>query len=154
MKKLADEMIGADEGMYFHGTLIDIICCEKSLDRNTISTDIATECMVAGQEIMLAMHFIMNADYERYSDVIDRYDKDYLSGVNNYPKSLHSAYLLLKNWKITAPRGGMRNNKLGLSFNVNGNDKDEHGDTLVNEGQNTPCPRCGRTNHTLDKYRS
>ena len=46
------------------------------------------------------------------------------------------------------------NNKLGLSFNVNGNDKDEHGDTLVNEGQNTPCPRCGRTNHTLDKCRA
>ena len=117
-KKLADEMIGPEEGVYFHGALIDIICCEKGFDRNSIADDIETEYLMLGQERMLVMPFILNADQERYLEVIERYDRDYLDGVNNYPKTFHAAYLLLKSWKVTTNRGP-RNNKMGLSFNVN-----------------------------------
>ena len=86
MKKLADEMIGANEGMYFHSALIDIICREKTVDRSTISKSVETDYMMAGQETMLAMHFVMNADYDRYNEVIDRYDKDYLGGSTITPR--------------------------------------------------------------------
>ena len=92
MKKLADEMIGSKEGMYFHGALIDIICREKGVDRSSIADVIEAEYLMLGQEIMLAMHFILNADQERYWEVTERYNRDCLGRVNNYPKTFHAAY--------------------------------------------------------------
>ena len=50
MKKLTDEMIGSEEGMYFHGALVDIICSEKEVDRSTIAKNIETDYMLLGQE--------------------------------------------------------------------------------------------------------
>ena len=154
LKKLADEMIGSGEGVYFHSALIDIICREKGIDRSTLTTDVETEYLLQGQERMMAMHFIMNADQIRYWDVVKTYDKEYLSGANNFPKTLHAAYLLLKNWKITKNPEATGNTRYGLSFNVNGSDKNEQGDALVNDGEFPPCPRCGRTNHPISKCRA
>ena len=96
MKKLADEMIGTKEGVYFHPALINIICHEKGVNRSSIANDIESEYLMFGQERMLAMHFILNADQERNWEVIERHDRYYLNGVNNHPKTFHAAYPLLK----------------------------------------------------------
>jgi len=100
-----------------------------------------------GQEQMLAMHFIMNLGWEGYGKVIEQFDQTYLSGDNNYPKKLHNAYTLLKNWTRKPQRKHMPRN-LGLSFNIEG---DESGNTLANDSSLLTCARCGHINHTIDK---
>ena len=57
MKNLVDEMVGD----YFMG---GIICREKGDDCKSITPDKEAEYMMAGQERMLAMQFIMNSDWE------------------------------------------------------------------------------------------
>ena len=102
MKNLVDEMV-VD---YFMGGIIDIICCEKGDDRKSITPDKEVEYMMTGQERMLAMQFIMNSDWERYGDVIEKYDQEYLAGCNKYPTTLHGTYILLKNWSQKPAKKG------------------------------------------------
>ena len=95
----------------------------------------------------------MNSDWERYGDVIEKYDQEYLAGCNKYPTTLHGAYILLKNWSQKPAKKGPGFNKLGLSFNTLGDNDEKNGNAFINDGKdNKPtCPRCGQTNHTLEQ---
>ena len=95
---------------------------------------------------MLDMQLVTNADPDKYGSLIDRYDRDFLSGENKYTKTPLNAYNLLKGWNNHQhPRGPT---KVGLSFNNNG---EEDGTALVNDGNESKkkCPRCSRNNHKL-----
>mmetsp|Transcript_36712 Transcript_36712/g.77037 ORF Transcript_36712/g.77037 Transcript_36712/m.77037 type:complete len:161 (-) Transcript_36712:659-1141(-) len=127
MKTLVDKMTGEDEGTYNRGGIINIVCREKGLNCKSSNNDQEVEFMMSRQERMLAIHFIINSDWERYGDVIEQFNQAYLSGNNNYPKKLHDAYTLLKNW-TKRPQKKHVPSKLGLSFNIKG---DKDGNTLV-----------------------
>ena len=98
MKNLEDEMAGEEEGTYNHSGIINILCSEKGIDQSSIDSAKETELMMEGQERMLAMHFLMNADQDRYGEVIRIYNQGFLSRNNKYPTTLHGAYTLLKHW--------------------------------------------------------
>ena len=106
-------MVGKDEGTYFMGGMIDIICREEEVDRGSIKSAKEAEYMITGQERMLAIHFSTNSNWERYGDVIEKYDQDYLGGINKYPTTLHGAYILLKNWTQKPARKVQRSTSLG-----------------------------------------
>ena len=85
---------------------------------------------------MMAMQFIMNSDLELYGSLIKDFDREYLSKINKYPKTVHDAHNLLKGWheKVTRQKSAGR---LGLSFNTMGDDDG-------GKKRNVKCPRCGR----------
>ena len=91
----------------------------------------------------------MNADRDTYGTLIETYDRDYLGGNNNYPKTPQDAYNLLKRWNKneTFQRNPI---KVGNSFNTNG-EEEEDGETMLNDGGRPRCTRCGRDNHTVDR---
>ena len=160
--KLVEEMAG--DSMHSHLGLIDIICREEDVKRATIDTTKQAEYLKIGKERMLAMHFMLNSDQERYGSLIEDYDNDYLGGKNKYPTTLVGAYTLLKNWKIPGKKKTNPNNYdhinrrgLGLSFNTNGEEV-EDGDALVNDGKNIykgpACTRCKRPNHATSDCRA
>ena len=62
----------------------------------TLSLDGTLKLIKGGEERMLAMQLIMNADPDKYGSLIKSYDRDFLSGENKYPKKPLDAYNLLK----------------------------------------------------------
>ena len=69
--------------------------------------------------------------------------------------SISTCSIIYRNKHLKVNNNRMpRNNRMGLSFNVNGDDKNEQGDVMVNDGEFPPCSRCGRTNHPLSKCRA
>ena len=95
----------------------------------TLSPDAKLKLIKEGEERMLAMQLIMNANPDKYGSLIESYDQDFLMGENQYPKTPLDAYNLLKGWnKHQNPQGPT---KVGLSFNNNG---EEDGTTLANYG--------------------
>mmetsp|Transcript_15953 Transcript_15953/g.33705 ORF Transcript_15953/g.33705 Transcript_15953/m.33705 type:complete len:173 (+) Transcript_15953:755-1273(+) len=135
--------------VYNHSGIIDIVCREKGLDQKAITKDQEVEFMTSQQERMLGVHFIMNLDWERYGDVIKKFDQDYFSGSNKYPTKLHDAYILQKNWTRRSSKKHVPG-KLGLSFNTLG-EGDEDGEALVNDGKIPACPRCECTTTAKDR---
>ena len=70
---------------------------------------------------------------------------------NNYPKTLHDCYTLLKGRK-KGNNHQQNPKRVGVSFNTVGEDND--GTALAIKGEpysGTSCARCGRTNHPIDK---
>ena len=51
------------------------------------------------QQLYLATAFILGADRNKYGQLIENLENDYLQGQNNYPQTLTGAYNLLTNWK-------------------------------------------------------
>ena len=51
----------------------------------TLLSDEKLKCIKEGEERMLAMQLIMNADPDKYGSLIKSYDQDFLSGENKYP---------------------------------------------------------------------
>ena len=77
-------------------------------------------------------------------------NREYLGGLNKYPKTLQDACNMLKGWNKHQKSGHTYPSKVGVSFNtVVGA---ENGEALVNDGAKRPkCSRCGRNSHTVDK---
>ena len=97
---------------------------------------------------MKAMQLIQNVDSNKFESLTESYDRDFLSGNNKYPQTPLEAYNLLKGWHKSKAK--QTNNKVGVAFNTLGDEED--GDALVNDGSKQKCTRCGRMNHTADKY--
>jgi hypothetical protein len=110
--------------------LIDALARKKGQDPVQLSDNERADLISQGSERMMAIHFLLGADRERFGSAIQDFEHSYLMDhKNRYPKSLHDAYNLLKGWK----KGQMSQvNKVGVSFNTNGEDED--GTALVNKG--------------------
>ena len=81
----------------YHGSpFVDILCRERGENPTILSPDENSKHINEGEERMLAMQLIMNADPDRYRSLIKSYDQDFLSGENKYPKTPLDAYNLLK----------------------------------------------------------
>lgn len=128
--------------------LVDALAHEKGQDPTQLSDTERADLISQGSERMMAIHFLLGADRERFGSAIQDFEHSYLMDhKNRYPKSLHDTYNLLKGWK----KGQMSQvNKVGVSFNTNGEDED--GTALVNKGYTGPaCSRCSRKNHPIEK---
>ena len=72
---------------------------------------------------------------------------------NNYPATLHDAFVLMKGWTTTV---NQYPHKFEVAFNTMGHDgNNTHGEVNMAKGQekyNGPaCTRCGRNNHPVAK---
>lgn len=140
LKNLVIEMGGDKYGCYNPSGLAEVVCREAGENIALLSPDEKKGRLEKGHERMMAMHFLKNSDMERYGDILDEYDRDYLGGVNKHPSNLHDAQLPAqeldegeKSQKMKVP------GKLGLTFNTLGEgeedeDKDEDGVALTNDG--------------------
>ncbi len=80
LKNLMGEMVGDEEGCYNSNGLLEVICLEKKVEVNNVSNDDRKEYVSNAQNKIMAMHFILNADYDRYGKLIREYDRAYLGG--------------------------------------------------------------------------
>ena len=88
--------------IYSHPGLIEVIACEKGDNASTLSTEKKNTYMKIGKDRMMAMHFLMVADKIKYDDTITSYKNIYLMNKrNNYPATLHNAFVRMKGWKTT-----------------------------------------------------
>ena len=76
-----------------------------------------------------------------------------MNKINNYPATLHNAFVLMKGWTTTVNHSP---HKVGVAFNTMGHDgNNTHGEFNMAKGQekyNGPaCTRCGRDNHPVSK---
>ena len=137
LQKVVTELSGEN----IDDAYVDIICREEEKVEANLSTTERAKMVEDGRERMMAMQFIMNSDQDLYGSLIKGFDRDYLSKINKYPKTVHDAHNLLKGWheKVTRQKNGGR---LGLSFNTMGDDEGS---------KKVKCPRCGRFNHTREQ---
>ena len=72
-----------------HGhTVVEIICKEQYLKIEDIGPEEAARFIAAGKERILGMQLIMNTDCDKYGTLTKDYIKEYLGGINKYPKTL------------------------------------------------------------------
>ena len=55
------------------------------VDPATLTPEAKATLIKEGEERMLAMQLIMNADPDKYGSLIESYDRDFLSGEKKYP---------------------------------------------------------------------
>ena len=131
-----------------------VIAKEKGKDLDTMTDDeksvFEDEAFKEGRNRMAAIHLLFGADPDQFSGLLKDLRHMYLMNKKNeYPKTLHDAYVLLKGWG----KGKNANPKqpVGVAFNVNGQEED--GIQLVNKGSYSgpPCDRCGRSSHPTNK---
>ena len=138
--------IGRDKG------LLEIISQEnsKTVDKLTDPEKIAFSD--EGKERYLAIRMLMASDRNRFGGLIEDLRNDYLTGSNEYPKTMGTCFTLLNHWAKN-PRnvpGALTPNNVGMAFAHEG-DADEGDAQLTVDGN---CPKCGRNNHTLAKCRA
>lgn len=154
--KACNEAFGGEHAFLkaFSDKYLTIICKENGANKNFLSSDNKKEYEKQGRDRMEAMLFLVNADRSRYGTTVDALRQDYIKGSSTYSKNLNSAYALLRSVKVKKKEPYVPRDT-GHTFNTDG---DQDGETLVNDGggnkQRTPCPRCGRTNHTLSECRA
>ena len=137
LHKVVDELNGTS----LSDTCVDIICKETGKEKGALTDDEKTKMAEEGEERMLAMQLLLNSDREQYGSLIEEFDRDFLSGINKYPKTLHEAYNLLKGWN--KKKIGNKNYRVGLAFNTMGEEEEEY--------NGPPCARCGRKSHPTEK---
>ena len=64
------------------------------------------------------MQLIMNADRDKYGTLIKDYNREYLGGINKYPKTLQDVYNLMKGWNKHEKTEQKYPSKIGVSFNA------------------------------------
>ena len=132
--------------------LIKVIVRAKGKELNGLNDDQKLKYAKIGCGRMMGMHLLMGADHDRFKSAIKEFEHAYLMDKrNNYPKTLHDCYTLLKGWK-KGNNHQQNPNRVGVSFNTIG--EDNNGTMLATKGNTysgTPCAQYGRTNHPIDK---
>ncbi len=138
LHKVVEELTGTN----LSDACIDIICKETKQVKADLDDDEKWTLVEAGKERMLAMQLLLNSDKEQYGSLIEEFDRDFLSGINKYPKTLHDAFNLLKGWN--KKKVVNRNYQVGIAFNTMGEEEEE-------EDNRPPCARCGRKSRPATK---
>jgi hypothetical protein len=143
--KEVNETLGTN--IYDDLGFVEVIAREKGKDLDAMTPgekdQFSTDAMEEGSDRMMSIHLLLGANQGTYGDLLTDLKNQFLKDKKNeYPKRLHDAYTLLKGW--SKGRQAKNPNKVGVSFNTNG---DEEGDVMVNNGDKQACERCGRTNH-------
>ena len=86
-KKVVEELNQSVNGH----TVVAILCREQKISADGLRLAEAMTLIVDGKERILGMQLIMNADRDKYGTLIKDYDREYLGGVNTYPKTLQDA---------------------------------------------------------------
>ena len=84
MKKVVEEI---NHTAHSH-TLVEIMYKEQNTNVEEIGPDEAIKFIAVGKERIFGMQLIMNADRNTYGTLIKDYGREYLGGINTYPKTL------------------------------------------------------------------
>ena len=84
MKKVAEEL---NQTTIRH-TVVEILCKEQNSSVDDAGPTEATRLIAGGKERILGMLLIMNMDWDKYGTLIKDYDREYIGGINTYPKTL------------------------------------------------------------------
>ena len=113
-----------------HGyAVVKLICKEQNVKVEDLGPKETTQFIAACKQRILGMELIMNADRDKYGTLIKDYNREYLSRVNKYSKTLQDASNLLKGWNKHEKPGQKYPSKVGVTFNTVGEDD---GEVLVN----------------------
>ena len=94
LNNVVQELNRSDHGSQF----VDIIYRKRGENPRILSPDEKLKRIKEGEERMIAMESVMNANPDKYGSLIESYDRAFLSRENKYPKTQLDAYNLLKGW--------------------------------------------------------
>ena len=103
------------------------------------------------KEQYIAVAFLLGTDKNRFGQLVNKLQNDFLQGYDGYPKTLSAAYQLIINWKDNSQRtSGLVND--GVSFTTVNNKSTDA--ALVNTDRRmkpnkhkVTCHRCGQIGH-------
>ena len=153
-QNLVDVIEYSDGSIGMHPGILKALFIEKQIDRSRLSDIEREEIEKEAQGRYLAMTFILNCDRNKYGKMLEDLENGYLHGVDNFPKTMTSAYNLLTNWKQDTRNmlRGPAND--GVSFANVDNNVEEGGAnlTFTTEGKkiefpNVTCHRCNKKGH-------
>jgi len=131
--------------IYAYAAVLELYCRENNIsDPYALDKDTKKKYLEIQHGKIEAMQFILGADRDIYGGMIEEFDRDYLTGTDRYPTTLHKAYTILRNWhggkSGRKKKPSDRDTELGVSFNTVGEgDGDE-----VERSERKQCGRCGR----------
>ena len=136
--------------------VVEIKCKVQNIKVEELGPNEGIKFNATGKERILRKQPIVHVDRNKYGTLIKDYDREYLCGINTYPKTLQDTYNLLKELHKHEKAGQKDPFKVGVSFNTVG---EEDGEALINYGTKSPkCSRYGCNSHTVDrctaKYRA
>ena len=82
MRKVVEEPNQSANGH----AIVEIMCRELDINLDDIEDAEATKFIADGKERILGLQLIMNADCDKFGTLIKDYDREYLGGINKYPK--------------------------------------------------------------------
>ena len=116
MKKVVEELNQSVNGH----AVVEILCREQNISADGLSEVEKTKFIAGGQKRILGMHFLMNANHNKFGARIKDYDRQHLSRNDKYPKTLQDAYSLLEGQNKHKSTGQKYPPKVGISFNTIG----------------------------------
>jgi hypothetical protein len=91
-----------------------IMISKVAKDLKKLPSELSHEERNKAQEGYIATAFLIRADQNRFSVLLDKLQNNHLQGYNGFPETLSAAYNLLANWKSKTQQGGHSND--GVSF--------------------------------------
>ena len=80
--------------------LIEVITRAKGKELNSLNDNQKLKYAKIGRARMIGMQLLMGVDRDRFKSAIEEFEHAYpMDKRNNYPKTLHDCYTLLKGWK-------------------------------------------------------
>ena len=114
-----------------HPSLITYNLAEKGI--TTPSNTEKTNAEEESREAYLAISFLSGLNREKYQELLDNLSNSFLSGRDEYPKTVVDDYNLVVNWKgrKNTPRLKLNN---GVNFNTLGDEMYDDKTANVNDG--------------------
>ena len=130
-------------------TVVEILRKEQNISADDLGPAETTKVIANSKEKITSMQLITNADCDKYDTLIKDYDREYLSGINKYPKIFQDTYNLLKGQNKHKKPGQKYPSKVGMALHTVG---EENREALVNDKAKRPTySRCGHNNHIVEK---
>jgi Zinc knuckle len=100
------------------------------------------------RDMSWANWFILHADCNRYGMLITRLQNDFLTGNDNYPKTLNDAYSWLTNWKdpMNNPHGNNTNTSVTFA-NVGDSNNGSNSNKSKKNKDHITCFNCNKKGH-------
>ena len=116
MKKVVKELNQTVNGH----AVVEILRKQQNTSADSLGPAEATKFISDGKERILGIQLIMNLDRNKYGTLIKYYNREYLGGINKYPKTLQDTYNLLKGRNKHKKPWQKYSSKFGVSFNTVG----------------------------------
>lgn len=107
-----------------HPELVKYVLKQKGLTKTSAQTQEIEEAAAEFREAYMAMAFLSGLNNDKYQGLLDELTNAFLSGRDEYPKTVVDAYNLVTNWRGKKPASQLKIND-GVNFNIFGEEVED-----------------------------